>query len=83
MCSGISCPQSVPSLLAVLPPPANMYGTYNQVKFLKLPTPLPSRSDRHTVFSTGVIIRTAFVPSLVPQDPAAPTEALTKCTQQA
>lgn len=35
-CSGISSPQPISSHLAVPPSPANKYGVYNQVEFLKL-----------------------------------------------
>ena len=58
--SGIFCPKSISSLLTVLPTPAKMYGIYNQIKFLKLPTSLSSRPD---VFSNGTII---WQPSLFP-----------------
>lgn len=63
--------------------PANMCDINNQVKFLKLPTSLPSRSREHILFSTGVIIWTVFVPSIVLEAIVLHIEALTKFTQQA
>ena len=60
--SGVSCPQAFSSLTAP-PPLANVYGIYNQIKFLRLPTSLSSRPGGHVLFPTGTII---LLPSLCP-----------------
>ena len=62
--SDISHIQSIFSHLAMLPPPANIYGMYNQVRVLKLPTSLSSSPDGHILFLTGTII---CLPSLFPR----------------
>lgn len=49
-------PQPISSHLAVLPPPASIYGMNNEVKFLKLPVSSFSRSGRRNLFSSGMII---------------------------
>ena len=61
--SSISHPQSASSCPTVLSPLANIYGIYNQVKFLKLPVSLFSRPGGEVLFSTDKII---WLPPLFP-----------------
>lgn len=46
-----------------LPSPANMYGVYNEGRFLKLPTSPSSRPGGHALFSTGTLSLPLSLPS--------------------
>lgn len=76
-------PQSISSGLTMLPPPANKYVMYSQVKFLKLPTSLSPRPrpGGHMLFSAGTIICEHFVPSFGQENIMAQIEARPEFTQ--
>lgn len=73
-------PQSISSGLTVLPPPANKYVMYSQVK---LPISLSSRPrpGGHILFSAGTIICEHFVPSFGQENIMAQIEVLPELTQ--
>lgn len=75
-------PQSISSGLTVLPPPANKYVMYSQVK---LPISLSSRPrpGGHILFSAGTIICEHFVPSFGQENIMAQIEVLPELTQWA
>ena len=58
-----------------------MYGIYNSVKFLELPTTLSLRLDGHILFSSAKVAA-VFIPSIDLVDIIAHIEAITKFTQQ-
>ena len=64
-----------------LQPTCNMYGIYNPVKFLELPTTLSLRLDGHILFSSAKVAA-VFIPSIDLVDIIAHIEAITKFTQQ-
>lgn len=70
------------SHLAVLPSPASMYGIYNQVKFLKLPTLLSSREVELILFSLVWAFGYHLCSIYCPGGYYSTKEALTKFTQQ-